>query len=732
MDQPGFSSANFTNFRRGKRGKNHSRRFADSTVFYRYPSASLRAWLFRCSLAGATLLALGIRAWAGEALAPEQIYEGGTNTYSNWIELSAGGLLTRGDTGGAEQQAQRKSGAFGGIEDLHFQAPVATNTVFTLDGHSIFDDHDYQLRLGLRRQDVGFLHFQFENFRTWSSGAGGYLPSDGLSYSLPADALELDRGEVSVEAGLTKPNLPQITFKYAHRYRDGQKSSTLWGPVHDASGNVYRVYPAIFDLDETSDTFQLDLTHHYKQVNYGAGVSYEHGKLNDAHDLTFYPGEPVQQKATDREGTTCDLVSTHAFAESWLKNNLFLSVGFLFDNLDDTFTGDRIYGEDFDVVYSSLYPALGMGYTSLNGGAHQNEYVENVNLMWQPTKNLFITPSLRVQKEDWDANSSGIGTLDTGDQDSFAANSGRSALDVTERLDLRYVGVTNWVFTAGGQWTEGQGNLHENGGLTQVNGIGPAPVQFATDDSRFFQKYSADARWYPLARTALDFGGYYKINRYHYDFTQDSTPNDFSGGEVYPGFLVYQGFETWDGNVRLSLRPWDRVTLVSRYEYQRSIIRTRPDSASGLSEVDASRMHTHILGQNISWTPLSWLALQVGFNYVISETKTPASAATQAILNAQNNYWTVNADATLVLDNKTDLNLGYFYYRADDYQPPVNGVPFGAGAEEHSITATLTRRLTQNLRWNLKYAFTHYEDAASAGAFNYEAHLIYSSLQYRF
>ncbi len=67
-----------------------------------------------------------------------------------------------------------------------------------------------------------------------------------------------------------------------------------------------------------------------------------------------------------------------------------------------------------------------------------------------------------------------------------------------------------------------------------------------------------------------------------------------SGGEVYPGFLVYQGFETLDGNVRLSLHPWSKVMLVSRYEYQTSTIRTEPDPASGLSEVDASRMHTHI------------------------------------------------------------------------------------------------------------------------------------------
>jgi len=129
---------------------------------------------------------------------------------------------------------------------------------------------------------------------------------------------------------------------------------------------------------------------------------------------------------------------------------------------------------------------------------------------------------------------------------------------------------------------------------------------------------------------------------------------------------------------------------------------------------------------------LNWLGLQAGFNYVLSTTKTPASDYTQSILNAQNNYWTLNFNSDFVLDDRTDLNLGYFYYRADDYQPTVNSLPLGAGAEEHSVTATLSRRIAKNLRLNLKYAFTHNEDSASAGNFNYDAHVIFASLQYRF
>jgi hypothetical protein len=103
------------------------------------------------------------------------------------------------------------------------------------------------------------------------------------------------------------------------------------------------------------------------------------------------------------------------------------------------------------------------------------------------------------------------------------------------------------------------------------------------------------------------------------------------------------------------------------------------------------------------------------------------------VLDAQNNYWTLNFNAGLVLDDKTDLNLGYFYYKSDDFQDnSLYGLPLGASAQEHAATAALTRRLSKNVRLNLKYGYTHYDDAASGGNNNYEAHLVFASMQYRF
>ena len=100
---------------------------------------------------GASVVVAGAQVRAGDALTPNQIFEGGTNTYSNWIELSTGALLTQGNAHQASQGQQLGSGVFGGIEDLHYESLVAKKTTLSVDGRSIFDEHDYNIGIGLVR-----------------------------------------------------------------------------------------------------------------------------------------------------------------------------------------------------------------------------------------------------------------------------------------------------------------------------------------------------------------------------------------------------------------------------------------------------------------------------------------------------------------------------------------------------------------------------------------------------
>lgn len=666
-------------------------------------------------------------------MSPQDFVEGGSKNYSDWIDLDTGAFLTRGNQAQAQSIQQWNAGGFGGIQDLHIQGNAFTNATLTLDAHDIYDTHDYDIKARLERADKWFLQFHADNFRTWSDDIGGFFPPGGPQYHGPngSSVLALDRGEYSFLGGITLPGkLPAITFGYTHSYRYGNEDSTLWGYAHPTPGVVEGLSPSMYNLNETVDAFDLNAKKNLWDTDLGLNLHYEHGHMNDGLATVFYPGESSQSDRAITQYNTYDLFSANATGEKWIKQKVFISAGGMISDMYNNFSGNQIYGSGFGVPYAPT-PGADFGYYNMTGSSDLQEYVMDVSLLALPYSTFAVVPAIRAEKEAWDANSTGTGTLGAFPTDSFNSQSSRDLIDVCESLDLRYTGFTNWVLSAGGQWNETDGNLNQVGGLSQVDGIGVPAVTNYVDDKSLLQKYSLGANWYPLRQLALDFGGYYKNDSYNYSV----EPNNMPGGATYPGYFTIQSSQTWDGNCRVTLHLLQNLSLISRYEFQLAAIDTTPtpDGFPGDGEQQTSRMASHVIGQNISWTPWQRLSLSAGFSYVLSKTTTPASEATAAILNAENNYWTLNFSPSFIIDDKTDLTLDYFYYQADDYQnnSPA-GVPLGAGSREHAITATLTRQINSRVRLSLKYGYYNYNDALTGGNSNFEAHFVMATMQYRF
>jgi len=649
--------------------------------------------------------------------------------YNDWVELSAGGIFLDGDKAAFRQRHQIRTGAFGGIEDFHWGRDVGKKGSFQIDGRALFDNEDYFLRLDLKHPDIGFVRGGYKQFTTWYDGSGGFLPQTQTWLSLQDDALALDRGEAWFEGGLTLPSFPSIIFKYSHQFRDGRKDSTSWGYVHPGIGAEVRgISPSFWDIDEERDIFQAGIKHTIQATDFGVGLRYDSSKSDNALKVRQYPNEPgLDRHLTSRQEVKTEMFSVHAFTDTRIKEKARFTTGFLFNTLDTDLGGDRVYGNDFDVGYNPLL-SQGLGFLNLSGGSQMKEYVANLNLMLTPSENVSIVPSVRIQKQDIDSISSFLqtGAILVPDGPVSAASS-RGFLDVSERLELRYAGITNWVFYARGDWTQGDGDLRESGGVTV-----DLPVLRYTEDTTWIQKYTVGANWYPLRRLNVDAQFYHKQRRNSYDHEIDSTPNNDIANR-YPAYLLRHDFNTDDANVRLTWRPRNNLSFVSRYDFQYSTIDTQPDPISGFSEIESAQVTSHIFAQNITWVPWSRIYLQAGFNYVMSTTDTPADRYTAAILESQNNYWNLTFTAGFAFDQKTDLQASYFYYRADNYEDnSAAGVPYGVGAEEHSVTVGIMRKIRENIRLALKYGFFDWDDQTSGGNNNYDAHLVYSSLQYRF
>lgn len=651
--------------------------------------------------------------------------------FKNWFDLTVGGAILDGDKAAFQRRYGLPAGPFGGVESFHYEEDIGKKGVFKVDGRGLFDNHDYSLKFDVEHPDIGYIRGGYTEFRSYFDGSGGYFPATGAWVSPFDDDLALDRGEAFFEAGLTLPKKPVITFRYSHQFRYGEKDSTSWGDLAIPGYGVRKVVPGFRSIDETRDTFELDARHTLGSTTFGLGLRYENWRDENAANLLRNPDQASAQHVTTRERVDADLFNVHAFSETRFNDKFLFTSGYSFTTLDTDLSGYRLYGSAYDPAFAQRLPAADT-FENLSGGAELKQHVANLNLPIQLADSLLLVPSIRIEKEETDSESSYGSPAAPFSSSPYGANSERGLLDVTERIELRYTGVTNWVFYTRGEWMEGSGDLRER---WDNLGTGANVVDQSTDNSRFWQTYTIGANWYPLRR--LNFGAqYYHKERWNdYDHHADSTPNAITSIPtfVYPAFLTAQDWTTDDANFRVTWRPLPNLTLVGRYDFQLSTIDTEPDNASGLSAKQTAKMTSQIFGGTVSWTPLQRLYLQLGANVVFDQTDTPADEVTEAIQRARNDYWTANSSIGYALDNKTDLELQYFYYRADDrLDNSAYGLPYGSDAQEHGVTAAIIRRITDRIRVTLKYGFFDGRDWTSGEHNNYQAHLVYSSLHYRF
>ena len=101
--------------------------------------------------------------------------------------------------------------------------------------------------------------------------------------------MTLDRGEAWVEFGLRKPDWPEITIRYSHLFRNGQKDSTIWGDTVQTGLTTEvkerKITPAFRDIDETRDIVSLEATKTFGKTDVGLGMRYEHDNNNDSQNL---------------------------------------------------------------------------------------------------------------------------------------------------------------------------------------------------------------------------------------------------------------------------------------------------------------------------------------------------------------------------------------------------------------------------------------------------------------
>ncbi len=658
-------------------------------------------------------------------------------SYTNWIELSIGGLITSGDTALFEQQHHVSGDVFGGIQDLHYEQTVGKNGQFSIDGHAIIDSGDYELNLSLSKPDLGYVKAGYNQFRSYYDGNGGFFPVNGAFFPPPFPEMYITRGQAWVELGLQLPDWPEIILRYSHEFRQGMKDSTSWGDTSltgiTNGSSSRKIVPSFRDIDETRDIIALEVSKTFANTDIGLGMRYEHDNNNDSLNLERGAGAANQRFITQNDNNSLDLFSGHATTETRFSDALWLTTAYSYTTLSNDLSGTRIYGPTYNSSYSDPIATLSPfdhGFLNLAGTSDLHQWVINVNLMWLPAKDFTILTALRFTNENKQSSST---FLETSTRDAplipMAASSFENFNTFAETFEMRYAGVSDWLFYAKGDWEEQSGDIHESEGE-----IGAPAISGIKNLDLFRQKYTVGFNWYPTAR--LNLAGQYFYKTFRYDNSSNVDGQN----------LEFQDWSTNDFNIRLTWRPslppsFGTLALVTRYDYLTSQVIGQWNIPDGilLNSEHTAWISNQIISESVTWNPLARLYLQGDFSYVLNQTKTPAAniviipGAGPTVLNFQSDYWTIGANIGFLMSDKTEFRVGYNYYRAADYvNNSLAGLPYGADQTQNSVTASMSHQLTKSLRLNLQYGYYNYTDGLYGGHNDYQAHSIFSSLTFGF
>jgi hypothetical protein len=759
-------------------------------------SKSLFGAVILCfGLSGARLLAIDAasKTAATTSTASEE------TDYKNWVNLTIGGVSVSGNEAQFSHDHGKTSGIYGGIEDSHFEQSVGKRGLFTLDARAIWDDHDYKIRMELSQPDVGYIRAGYTQFRTYTNANGGYFPAVGTIYpngqnfgSLVNNELALDRGNAWIELGLRVPDLPEVTFRYEHSYRNGEKDSTSWGSSYltgvnstvTNAANQRKIVPSFRDINEKRDTFTLDIKKTLGNTEVNLGMRYERIDNNDSLYERTRPGEAstvstgklittaTDTYITQNETQKTDSFSGHFSTVTRFNDKIWLTLGYSYTTDSDETGGGRIVSYAYNTPFITLYNNTQYSSTSeflkLAGGSQVDQHVGTLSLMWMPFESLSIIPSIRVEGNDTNSESTyntAIGATETSKKVkvgkvtttvysiSIPAQevgtrsrllSSDTYMNIAESLDIRYTGLTDWVLYFKGDWESEKESTADSGRrytISTVSGATTTKSNLYSKDSiytRFNQKYAVGANWYPLPRLNFALQYYHKFEDLTQDFHYDdpTTAPDSLTNTTFNQRLVGQKWNTDDVNLRITLRPLSNLSLVTRYDLQYTKIDSqwKQTSDGTLYNDGLSGEYTnHMFTEGITWTPLDRLYLQANASYVLNQTKTPAADLSTAVLNFHNDYWTLSFGAGFAIDDKTQLRADYSFYRANDYvNNATTGMPYGSGALEHSVSASISRQITKNVQVVLKYGFYSYKDQLYNGLNDYKAHQISSTIQVRF
>lgn len=594
----------------------------------------------------------------------------------------------------------------GGLESLRLRHQFAKDVSLQLDARAIAPEHDYKLRVGLFKQDVGSIRTGYTEYRKYFDGSGGFFESFTPPLFELDREMHLDIGTLSVDASLTKPQWPEVTLGYEHKFKEGDKSLLEWGSVTQ-SGVARKIFPAFKKVDEEIGIFKAQVRHDWGPVEIGDQFRYEDYsiKTNRVQEERNLDASSSKSVTVSEDQGYDALLNTLQF-RGHVMDKVYLSLGYLFSAMDgDTrFTMDTVpFDSPFDKKWSTDAVDI-----------ERDSHVLSLNTMLGPFAGLTLyggfqaetaqtdgdTNALLVERNFSNAVVSPEAVIDTRqDEDGFE-----------ESVGARYTGIARTTLYAEGKWSQRTIDLRER----EIED-GVLSFDRLTHGDRDGQRYTVGINTSPLRRTTFTarYRRIHKENDYHHH--SDTEPG-------YSAFITDQRFTTDELTTKVSVRISNKIQGTLKYQ----LVATDIDTASETTPpatVFSGNYDANIYSTGVTVTPLERLYLAGLLSYRDARLRAFDNGVA-SIPTYEDDTYTLIGTAGYAIGSDTDIRGEYLYSRSDNFEDnSTEGLPLGTDSERHRALLTLSHQITGSMRAELRYGYYNYDEHSNSGADDYRAHL---------
>ncbi len=644
------------------------------------------------------------------------------------IEPVFGGIGGSGDNKKFRELEGVQEGWSGGANHFSFNEQLAPDEKLSIEGHALMPQHDFKVTMALDKTDSGFVHSGFEEWRRYYDDTGGFYPQftpPGFSLS---QSPHLDIGRAWIDFGLTLPDTPQLVFGYEYQFRQGEKSTLVWGTVNQ-NGLSKNIHRNLENVDEHTHIFKVDLTRDWDGWSIADRVRVEFYNLSDQrNDVIGYTTGPspnlVQRMKQDIQYSQgANTFRVQRQITDWWQASL--------GSLVSVYNGTSSFNEN--TTAGSGAQASGNAWQADGITLNRQSYIVSGSSLLLPVKGLSVSASAQGE---W-THENGFGNVNLAFYDATlpgfipAPGTENANLDRTiwsENLDIRFNRLPRTVLFA-----EGRLSQESIGQSADQNTAGVSPYDFQQRTDAMNYLYDTRVGFTTSPRPWVEWGGHYRYRDSNtgYNHLEDTSP---FGGLGYPAFITHRDITTDEIEGRLVLRPvnWLSARLTWQWTEADYSSTTEPvpgGFSPGGTVSDGSTMANNF-GLNLNFTPSQRFYISSSFTYSHSRT-VAAGDQNSAVVPYRGDTYTVGASAGWALDAKTRLNATYNFSEAGYGQNNLAGLPLGIDFTRHELLVGLTHQFSNRLSAALRYGFSRYLEPSGGNVNNFTAHGIFASVNYQ-